>query len=81
MKKINFKNPNLLCVISIVLSVLLFIGIASAIIFIKPKKSNELDASKFVIGKISSRGEFVRSNDYICTNEMFGVDDLTIDKE
>lgn len=78
MKKINFKNPNLLCVISIVLSVLLFIGIASAIIFIKPKKSNEFDASKFVVGKISSRGEFVRSNDYICTNDMFGVDDLTV---
>lgn len=77
-KKIKFKNRKLIGVLSIVLAVLLIIGIASTIILIKPKDSKEISSSKFVIGKITTKGEFLRSDDYLCTNDLIPCDGLVI---
>lgn len=77
-RKIRFKNSKVFSVLSIILAILIVIGVASAIIFIRPKKTVQINSGDFVIGKITSNGEFMRSDDYICTNELIACDGLTV---
>ncbi len=78
-KKINFKNRKFVSVLTIVLTFLLIVGVASSFIFIKPKESsNKIDTSKFVIGKITSNGSFLPSDDYLCTNDLIACDGLVV---
>lgn len=78
LKKINIKNRKLVSVISIILAILLTVGIASALILLKPKDYVEVDSSKFVVGKITDDGEFMSSDDYLCTKELIACDGLEI---
>lgn len=78
LKKINIKNRKVLGVISIILAILLTVGIASALILLKPKQNIEIDSSKFIVGKITDKGEFMSSDDYLCTEELIACDGLTI---
>lgn len=78
LKKINIKNRKVLGIISIILAILLTVGIASALILLKPKNYVEVDSSKFVVGKITDNGEFMSSNDYLCTKELIACDGLEV---
>lgn len=78
LKKINIKNRKLVRVISIILAILLTVGIASALILLKPKNYVEVDSSKFVVGKITDDGEFMSSDDYLCTKELIACDGLEV---
>ena len=53
MKKFSIKNRKLVSAISIVLVILLTLGVATALIFLKPKDYKTIDSSQFVIVKPS----------------------------
>ncbi len=78
MKKINFKSSKFRSALSIILAILLVVGIASAIVVLKPKNYEKIGSSNFVIGKLTSDGGFAESDDYLCTSELIGCDDLTV---
>lgn len=79
LKKFNFKNRKFLGILSIVLALLLVVGIVSIFNFSKPKEIIEIESSNFVAGKISSKGEFLSSDDYIITKSLINCDGLTIE--
>lgn len=68
-----FSSP-----VSIILVVLIIIALISAVILIKPKDYKQIENSEFVIGKINDEGNFVKSDDYLCTENLIACDGLTI---
>lgn len=78
MKKVSLKNRKLVSLISIVLVTLLTVGIATALIFLKPKDYVTIESGQFVVGKITDKGEFMKSDDYLCTNDLIACDDLSV---
>ena len=78
MKKFNLTNRKFVILTSILLTIFIVVSVFSAVVLLKPKNNKEITSSSFVIGKITSTGEFMRSDDYICSNDLIGIDDLTI---
>lgn len=74
----KFFKKKTISLIAKILAVITLVSVASAIIFTKSQDAKAIGPTKFVIGKITDKGEFLKSDDYICTNELIGVDDLTI---
>lgn len=74
----NCKKKKLLSVLAKILLVITLVSVASAIFIKKPAGKKEIRASEFVIGKISEEGEFSKSNDFLCTKNFIGVEELKI---
>lgn len=75
MAKIKRKTVNIIVTI---LTVILLVSVSSAVLFSKTAKEKNISTTAFVIGKITDNGEFLSSDDYVCTNKLIGVDGLTI---